>query len=38
MSRNGTNCACVKILMDVIFVLMHQAMERKVPGIFRHLH
>ena len=38
MSRNGTNCVCVKILMNAIFVFRHHVMERKVPGIFRRLH
>jgi hypothetical protein len=37
VSRNGTNCVRVKILMNVIFVFKHLAMEHKVPETFRLL-
>jgi hypothetical protein len=38
VSGNWTNCIfCVKVMMNVIFVFRHLAVELKVPGIFRHL-
>jgi hypothetical protein len=37
VSRKGTYCVCVKILINVSFVFRHHAVEHKVPGILRRL-